>query len=290
MSGKKPATDIYLMCEGSRTANASETQSLLVGSGRSMLSESLISAFMKLNLRSRSLLIRSMAEQLAHLDHFAVSSLLSEDSFVADAAPLQTDVEKIIHLINDFSNAVGPAQLAWRSFDQEMQTQLTRHGFSARDTVAHLDNLIQLGPDLELSPSVIEHFRQMENTKALVAVADQEHLLMLPGSTPLQKKIFGLLKSGHLMYLSCEIPSTEKLNELAKISDQLLFVKSCGSIRDLSFRDYIQKGYVGFAQTNPQVAFVEMHWPSLLQAGNGQLGNPLPALAKQEWGNPFFSK
>jgi len=286
---KSPGTDAtlksdhYLMCAGNRQA-AYDSQSILVGSGRPMISDAMVNAYMNLGIGDRAQLLHALPEVLQALNPFQVSSMLSEDSSVNDPELLTKDIENLRLLLE------ASAPPVWKKFAGELTRQLGTHGFSSNEFVARLDYLIQLGPDVTLSDDSIEYFRRLGKVSALVGIVDDERLLMLPGVTPLQKKIFGLLKAHQLMYLSCEIPSTEKLVEFSKNADRLLYVRFCGQLSEINFKEYFNKGYMGFAQSNPKLAFVEIHLPSLMQAWNGHQGNPLPALAKQDWGNPFFVK
>ncbi len=281
--------DRYLMCSSLKSVSA-DAQSILVGSSRPLISEAMISAYMSLDTKNRNQLIKSFLSLLSGLNRFSVSTLLSEESSLIHSEILRADIEKIQILISEFSEKDSLAQDSWKLFNHEFQNQMSLHGFSSNEFVARLDYLIQFGPDVSLNETTMESFRKLRGLNLLIGITDEQYLFMLPAATPLQKKIFGLLKAHQLMYLSCEVPSSEKLLEFSKTAEQLLFVHYCGQVADVNFREYFTKGYMGFAQSNPQLAFVQIHLPSLMQAWKGHSGNPLPALAKQDWKNSFFEK
>jgi hypothetical protein len=73
-----------------------------------------------------------------------------------------------------------------------------------------------------------------------------------------------------------------------------LYVYFCGAFSKLKLRNYFYKGYAGFAEDNPDVGFIQIHLPSLLQAWRMRGESPLPALASQNINesssDPFFAK
>jgi hypothetical protein len=271
--------DRYLICPNSDLDENSDLHAILVASARPLLSEAAVNAYMGLDLKQKTVLLKSLPNLLQHVDQFSSSSLMTEESSVQGVPVLHHELESIVHLISQFSLADSSPDDPWIKFNKEFRQQLNRHGFFQDESVARLDDLIELGPDLSFSSEVLEKIRHGFVSSSLVGIADDTSLWMLPSGLPLQKRIFGALQAHQLMYLSCEIPSTEKILSFSKVADKFLYVRFCGDFSDLNFHSYFQRGYSGFADDNPKVAFVQIHIPSMLQAMNNKTA-PIPALAK----------
>jgi hypothetical protein len=279
--------DRFLICPNSLFPGESDLKSILVGSSRPLLSESALAAYFNLDIKQRAALLKSLPYLLRHLDKFAGSSLMTEESSVQGIELLHHELENIVHLIAKFasespSTSVGQAGIEdpWLKFNNEFRQQLNRRGFSQEESIARLDYLIEVGPDLNFSSEVLDRIKHSFLANSLVGIADENNLWMLPSGLPLQKRIFGALQSHQLMYLSCEIPTKEKILEFSKVADKFLYVRFCGNFDELNFRTYFARGYSGFAEDNPKLAFVQVHLPSLLQAWNSKSGMLVPALAK----------
>ncbi|GIL17547.1 MAG: hypothetical protein BroJett040_12980 [Oligoflexia bacterium] len=272
-------------------ANEGQLQSdleIVLPSLRPLITESLVSAYSQLNAEERIQLLHGLLAEAqqwkTQKKEIVFSSALMHEQVYLAAQEVEMVLDNLLRWGRDIPTLLKLGQL----FEQELGLR----GYSQSGAATYVDYIFIPQDGLEFSK---------EFTTDLSAAADRRPGLMaalfvgnklqfLPNLETIDQALFSNIRAHRAVLLSCEVPSHDKLLFLAKKSEKLLVVHQCLELEKLKFNGYFSHGIEGFARENPNVSFIQLHMPSLLQAWHSGGANPLPLIMSQNWRDPFFQK
>ncbi len=261
-------------CVGQRDELAMGTQRVNIKtvatkfSLRPLLTESLIESYKKLSLFEQSQIIKHLvvAKEKNKADSKNEQFLGAENSPLSLAsATLSRSAEYIKDLVSENSE---------KAFGKYLDNELERKNFvnslSSVSTVASFDFLFvsdaAISTESLLFKELVKTAKQ--NPKVQMAVRDSERIWLLPSKFSIPLKSFGAARSSKTVVQKCASFDFHYALAFANQTDKLLIVDNCDEKKVIKYSGFIRNSAEGFGLENRNVAFVQLHLPSLLMKKN----------------------
>lgn len=275
-------------CSQLSSEDLQSDQEIVLHSLRPLLAESLLSGYSQLKADQKLQILRGVlklsSEWKTNKKEIRVSSAKMHEQVYLAAQEIETVLENLSHWAEGNDNLRQLAQL----FEQE----LSLRGYSQSGSSTYVDYLFIPQDGMEYTKEFIGGLSKTieGHPQILTTVFSDDRLQFLPSQDWIDQKLFSNLRAHRAIITTCEVPNYSKLVALAQKAEKVLIVHQCLDVENLKFSGYLKSGVEGFAQENPQVSFVQLHMPSLLQAWKGEGENPIPLLMSQNWRSPVFQK
>ena len=176
----------------------------------------------------------------------------------------------------------------WKTVSQEFATQLKKRGFGEEQKILQAD-LIVMGHEDDQSHWLqsLSDLALQNPLKRIIYLTEQE-ARVLPDLKSVPRSWLGLIQSRQAVLIQCQIPTTQKLAEMADTVSKLVLVRDCQSPFQIDFSPILDGNFDQFASQNPKMSFVQLHLPSLKSALAKRNLNPIFLIEEKKWDSPFF--
>jgi hypothetical protein len=249
---------------GEMDSSTKDSSAFISSSVRPLLSQSLISAYLKLPLRERKDVLDGIAGFLRTMNLVEsgiglTSTLESRQSLVDVTAEVSAFVRTVGAYLASNDNSISH----WLEL---MKQDLADRGFTEEPLNAQTDLLIVLR-NIDGEKFFPEGRLKMPLDGTAIAY-DDKLLYFLPQTDGLDRRLLGRVFAQRLVYIHCGPLTVSELTPFFERSTNLLAVQMCDSNKGeiLNLDSYINGGVEKFARKNPKLEFLDIHLPSLAMA------------------------
>lgn len=293
---KEISADLLPMCQG----NDFGSESIFLGSVRPMISNSMIQAFSKLTLQQSHDLIKQLPEFLKLFSTLpGTSTFSSEETLLDQVAKVEAEISKLSSFLTQATDAIetknSSKEALWTLFLKHFNDELKKRGWNPITTSSRkagaikLEHLILFDQQPGIEFEFLTRIRENQKRHELNGVVTAGRIWFPSSQNWILLSSISQMSSYQIMYVSCEVPSREKMHTLLSRSEKVLYVKRCDPNQSIVIRGYLDNGYKSFAKENPDLAFFQIHSASAFQAFKSNFEIPFSHLALKNWNHPFFS-
>lgn len=232
-----------------------------VQSLRPLLTQTLIESYQGLEPKERFGFLKGLADSLPSLDfHEQNFGMTIREHPQQSFQVAISQVENWNYFLSEMKSRVPYAQ----KLSALNEINLKRRGFDGTSPQSELDVLIFTGHLSNVQKQKIR--KQVEShPERLIGFESEKHIQLSFLAEPLDKRILGSIHANTGILIHCGPLELNKLDELSKKVQRLLYVRTCGD-QDVKLSGFLEKGIIAFAQQNPDLKFAQLHLPSLMMA------------------------
>lgn len=229
---------------------------------RPLTSQTLIQAYLELNLFERQKFISQLP---SNLQNFTLSSDKALETILQEENPLKKGLQSIRSFANIFTEPSFLQQVEYKKFAASISELLEQSGVTDSFAEAYVDYLVEIPETLHTDSELFKSLKKAaeRNTDIQFAVTDRKNIWILPFGDRLPVKSFDQIHSRQVIFFACPTLKEFDVRNYFRNSEKLLLIKGCEQNTDYNFAAISKNSLNDFLHINSEFSFLQFHLPSL---------------------------